>query len=71
MYHSENQAEILNKQFQNLSDVLECSGLPITPSLNVAISLDGVKMLLSTLDSSKLCGPDNIPPSILSTVVMK
>ena len=71
MYHSEDQAEIRNKQFQsvftkeNLSNIPECPGLPITPLLNVPISVDGVKKLLSTLDTSKSRGPDNIPARIL------
>ena len=71
VYHSKDQAEILNKQFQsvftkeNVSNIPELSELPITPLLNVPISVDGVKKLLSTLDSSKSCGPDNIPARIL------
>ena len=69
--HSKDQAEILNKQFQsvftteNLSNIPECHELPILPLHNVAISVDGVKKLLCTLDSSKSCGPDNIPVRIL------
>ena len=54
VYHSEDQAEILNISIcfyqENLSNIPECSGLPITPLLNVPISVDGVKKLLSTLD---------------------
>jgi len=71
VYHSKDKAEILNKQFQsvftkeNLSNIPECSELPITPLLNVAISEDGVKKLLFTLDPSKSYGPDNIPARIL------
>ena len=71
MYHSKDQAEILNKQFQSvftkedLSYIPESPELPITPLLNIPISVDGVKKLLSTLDSSKSCGPDNIPARIL------
>jgi len=71
VHHSEGQAEILNKQFQSvftkedLSDVPECSGSAVPPLHNVTISIDGVKKLLSTLDSSKSCGPDNIPARIL------
>ena len=63
--------KVENKQFQsvftkeNLSNIPECSGLPITPLLNDPISVDGVKKLLSTLDPSKSCGPDNIPARIL------
>ena len=49
----------------SLENIPEYSGLPITPLLNVPISVDGVKQLLSTLDPSKLCGPDNIPAQIL------
>ena len=71
MYHSEDQAEILNKQFQSvftkedLSNIPEYCGPSIPPLHNITISVDGVKKLLSTLDSSKSCGPDNIPAHIL------
>ena len=71
VYHSEDQAEILNKQFQSvftkedLSNIPECCGPSIPPLHNITISVDGVKKLLSTLDSSKSCGPDNIPARIL------
>ena len=71
VYHSEDQAEILNKQFQSvftkedLSNIPECCGPSIPPLHNITNSVDGVKKLLSTLDSSKSCGPDNIPARIL------
>ena len=71
VYHSEGQAEVLNKQFlsvftkEYLSNVPECCGLPMPPPHNITISVDGVKKLLSTLNSSKSCGPDNIPARIL------
>jgi len=50
---------------ENVSNIPELSQLPITPLFNVPLSVDGVKKLLSTLDSSKSCGPDNIPARIL------
>ena len=71
VHHSEGQAEILNKQFQSvfteadLSSIPDCSQPPMPPLNNVTISVDGVIKLLSTLDSSKSCGPDNIPARIL------
>ena len=37
----------------------------LSPLHNVTISVDGVRKVLSTLDSSKSCGPDNIPARIL------
>jgi len=76
-YHSKDQAKILNKQFQsvftkeNVSNIPELAEFPITPLLNVPISVDGVKKLLSTLDSSKSCGPDTYQLEFSSIAVMK
>ena len=71
VHHSKGMAEILNRHFQSvftkedLSNVPECCEAAIPSLHNVTISVGRVKTLLSTFDSSKSCGPDNIPAPVL------
>ena len=70
-------AESLNDHFKSVFTQEDTTNIPdkgtstYPPVTNLTIGVEGVEKQLASLNPSKACGPDEIPPKLLKTVAVE